>query len=57
MKNMLRACTVVRVPGLLFPAAAQAAKTEASEAAPQLIWRCAFADCKPYKAPQDNAQP
>ena len=49
MKNNLAAWGVALAVYLPLLAAAQAAKTESPTAAPQLTYRSAFADYKPYK--------
>jgi len=55
MKNNLRSWGVAMATCLPLLAAAQAAKTEAPKVAPELTYRSAFADYKPYKdAPLAN---
>ncbi|WP_428418592.1 hypothetical protein [Methylibium sp.] len=49
MKSNLLAWGVALAACMPLLAAAQAAKTEAPKAAPQLTYRSAFADYKPYK--------
>jgi hypothetical protein len=55
MKNNLRTWSVAMASCLPLLAAAQAAKSEVPKVAPQLTYRSAFADYKPYKdAPLAN---
>jgi hypothetical protein len=49
MKNNLRTWSVAMASCLPLLAAAQSTKTEAPKVAPQLTYRSAFADYKPYK--------
>lgn len=51
MNNNLRTWSVALASCLPLLAAAQAAITEAPQAAPQLTYRSAFADYKPYMDP------